>query len=99
VVAASAFTMVWPAPTNRGLINAITACFPASIQIRCWFHRLGNLRAKLPDEVAGELMVHVYAVRDAPTLDAARVAKNADAPRSSRDSPTRKPRSSWCSPP
>jgi transposase-like protein len=22
-----------------GLINAITACFPASIRIRCWFHR------------------------------------------------------------
>jgi putative transposase len=57
-----------------GLINAITACFPASIRIRCWFHRLGNLRAKLPDEVAGEVMAHVYAVRDAPTLDAARVA-------------------------
>jgi len=46
-----------------GLINAITACFPASIRIRCWFHRLGNIRAK-----------HLYAVRDAPTLDAARAA-------------------------
>jgi putative transposase len=57
-----------------GLINAITACFPASIRIRCWFHRLGNLRAKLPDETAGEILAHVYAVRDAPTLDAARVA-------------------------
>ena len=57
-----------------GLINAITACFPASIRIRCWFHRLGNLRAKLPDETAGEVMAHLYAVRDAPTLDAARVA-------------------------
>jgi mutator family transposase/transposase-like protein DUF772 len=57
-----------------GLINAITACFPASIRIRCWFHRLGNIRAKLPDETAGEVLAHVYAVRDAPTLDAARVA-------------------------
>jgi putative transposase len=57
-----------------GLINAITACFPASLRIRCWFHRLGNIRAKLPDETAGEVMAHVYAVRDAPTLDAARVA-------------------------
>jgi len=57
-----------------GLINAITACFPASIRIRCWFHRLANLRAKLPDETAGEVMAHVYAVRDAPTLDAARAA-------------------------
>lgn len=57
-----------------GLISAITVCFPASIRIRCWFHRLGNLRAKLPDETAGEVLAHVYAVRDAPTLDSARVA-------------------------
>ena len=57
-----------------GLITAITTCFPASIRIRCWFHRLGNLRAKLPDETAGQVLAHVYAVRDAPTLDAARAA-------------------------
>jgi transposase-like protein len=57
-----------------GLINAITACFPASVRIRCWFHRLGNIRAKLPDETAGEVLAHLYAVRDAPTLDAARAA-------------------------
>ena len=46
-----------------GLITAITTCFPASIRIRCWFHRLGNIRAKLPDETAGEVLAHVYAVR------------------------------------
>ena len=57
-----------------GLINAITTCFPASIRIRCWFHRLGNIRAKLPDETAGQVLAHIYAVRDAPTLDAARAA-------------------------
>jgi putative transposase len=57
-----------------GLITAITTCFPASIRIRCWFHRLGNLRAKLPDETAGQVLAHVYAVRDAPTLDAAQAA-------------------------
>ena len=57
-----------------GLINAIGVCFPASIRIRCWFHRLGNIRAKLPQEAAGEVLAHVYAVRDAPTLDAARAA-------------------------
>jgi transposase-like protein len=57
-----------------GLITAITTCFPASIRIRCWFHRLGNIRAKLPDETAGQVLAHVYAVRDAPTLDAARAA-------------------------
>jgi putative transposase len=57
-----------------GLIKAITTCFPASIRIRCWFHRLGNIRAKLPDETAGQVLAHIYAVRDAPTLDAARAA-------------------------
>ncbi len=57
-----------------GLVKAIGGCFPASIRIRCWFHRLANIRAKLPDESAREVMAHVYAVRDVPTLDAARVA-------------------------
>jgi transposase-like protein len=57
-----------------GLIKAINVCFPASIRIRCWFHRLANIRAKLPDESAAEVMAHLYAVRDAPSLDAARAA-------------------------
>ena len=57
-----------------GLVKAIGVCFPASIRIRCWFHRLANIRAKLPDESASEVMAHLYAVRDAPTLDAARAA-------------------------
>ena len=57
-----------------GLVNAIEVCFPATIRIRCWFHRLANIRAKLPDESASEVMAHLYAVRDAPTPDAARAA-------------------------
>jgi putative transposase len=57
-----------------GLIAAINAVFPTSIRIRCWFHRLANIRAKIPDEAAGEVLAHLYAVRDAPTVDAARVA-------------------------
>jgi putative transposase len=57
-----------------GLINAINVCFDKSIRIRRWFHRLGNIRAKLPDEAAGEVLAHVYAVRDAHTLDVARAA-------------------------
>jgi putative transposase len=57
-----------------GLVKAISVCFPASIRIRCWFHRLANIRAKLPDESASEVMAHVYAVRDAPTLNASRAA-------------------------
>ncbi|MFQ5507676.1 MAG: IS256 family transposase [Planctomycetota bacterium] len=57
-----------------GLIKAIEQVFDKSVRIRCWFHRLGNIRAKLPDEQAGEVLAHVYAVRDAPTLEAARAA-------------------------
>jgi transposase-like protein len=57
-----------------GMIKAVCAVFPSSVRIRCWFHRLSNIRAKLPDEAAPEVMAHLYAVRDAPTLDAARAA-------------------------
>jgi putative transposase len=57
-----------------GLVKAISVCFPTSIRIRCWFHRLANIRAKLPDESAAEVMAHLYAVRDAPTRDAAHAA-------------------------
>jgi transposase-like protein len=56
-----------------GLINAIEAVFPSSIRIRCWFHRLGNIRAKLADDAAPEVMAEIRAIRDAATLDAARV--------------------------
>jgi putative transposase len=57
-----------------GLIKAIEAVFSSSIRMRCWFHRLANIRSKLPDDEAAEVMAHIYAVRDAPTLDAARAA-------------------------
>jgi transposase-like protein len=53
-----------------GLINAITTAFRKSIRIRCWFHRMANIRAKLPAEGAEEFMAHVRAVRDAPTHQA-----------------------------
>jgi transposase-like protein len=55
-----------------GLINAIEAVFGKAIRIRCWFHRLSNIRAKLADDAAPEVMAEVRAIRDAPTLDAAR---------------------------
>jgi transposase-like protein len=56
-----------------GMIKAVEVVFSRSIRMRCWFHRLANIRSKLPDEAAPEVMAHLYAVRDAPTLDAARV--------------------------
>jgi transposase-like protein len=56
------------------MIKAVEAAFSSSVRIRCWFHRLANIRAKLPDDDAAEVMAHLYAVRDAPTVDAARAA-------------------------
>jgi transposase-like protein len=57
-----------------GMIKAVEVVFPSSVRIRCWFHRLANIRGKLPDDEAAEVLAHLYAVRDAPTLDAARAA-------------------------
>jgi putative transposase len=57
-----------------GMIKAVETVFATSIRIRCWFHRLSNIRAKLPSDDAPEVMAHLYAIRDAPTLDAARAA-------------------------
>jgi putative transposase len=62
-----------------GLVRAIEVVFGRSIRIWCWFHRLANIRAKLPDEATAEVMAHLYAVRDAPTLDAARRTRLTDA--------------------
>jgi transposase-like protein len=55
-----------------GLIKAIEKVFSSSIRLRCWFHRLANIRAKLPEEGSAEVMAEVRAIRDAPTLDTAR---------------------------
>ena len=57
-----------------GMIKAVEVVFKTSVRIRCWFHRLSNIRSKLPDDDAADVMAHIYAVRDAPTLDAARAA-------------------------
>src|SRR5207244_190068 len=53
-----------------GLINAISQVFGSSLRIRCWFHRMANIRAKLPPEAVDEVLAHARAVRDAPTLEA-----------------------------
>jgi len=49
-----------------GMIKAVEVVFATSVRIRCWFHRLSNIRSKLPDDEAAEVMAHIYAVRDAP---------------------------------
>jgi transposase-like protein len=57
-----------------GLINAIGVCFGRSIRIRCWFHRMGNILAKVPEEGRAEVAAHLRAVRDAPTPESGRAA-------------------------
>jgi putative transposase len=53
-----------------GLVNAIEGVFSKSLRIRCWYHKLGNVRSKLPSEGADEVLAHARAVRDAPTYEA-----------------------------
>jgi len=57
-----------------GVVHRLRGTQTPTVRIRCWFHRLANIRAKVPDEAAAEVLAHVYAVRDAPTLDPARAA-------------------------
>jgi transposase-like protein len=57
-----------------GLIQAIEQVFNKSLRIRCWFHKLSNIRSKVPQEAAQEFMAHVRAVRDAPTHQAGEAA-------------------------
>jgi putative transposase len=57
-----------------GLINAIEQIFPKSLRIRCWYHKMGNVRAKVPTEGAEEFLAHARAVRDAPTHEAGEAA-------------------------
>jgi len=48
-----------------GLIKAMEAVFPASLRIRCWFHRMQNLQAKVPDEAWPEIKAELISIRDA----------------------------------
>ena len=49
-----------------GMIKAVEVVFASSVRIRCWFHRLSNIRSKLPDDEAADVMAHLYAVKTPP---------------------------------
>jgi transposase-like protein len=51
-----------------GLIRAIGEVVPHSLRLRCWFPKLQNGLAKLPESVHAEALAHLRAIRDAPTL-------------------------------
>lgn len=55
-----------------GLCNTIETVFANSLRIRCWYHKMGNIRAKLPADPAQDVMAHIRAIRDAPTPEAGR---------------------------
>lgn len=57
-----------------GLINAIGQVLGGALRARCWFHKMANIRTKLPAEAADEVLAHVRAIRDAPTHEAGQAA-------------------------
>jgi transposase-like protein len=59
-----------------GEINAIEAVFPHAVRIRSWFHRLSNIRAKLADATAPEVMAEIRSIRDA--TNSAYCARNSE---------------------
>ena len=57
-----------------GLIRAVGECFPHSLRVRCWFHKMQNILSKLPQSAFEEVRAHLRAVRDAPTYEAGQQA-------------------------
>jgi transposase-like protein len=55
-----------------GLIAAIEAHWPQSLRIRCWFHKMQNLQAKVPREAWPDFKSMLTDVRDAPSVAYAR---------------------------
>lgn len=60
-----------------GLIRAVEEGFPRSLRVRCWFHKMQNILAKLPQSAFEEVRAHLRAVRDAPTYEAGQQAAQA----------------------
>jgi putative transposase len=55
-----------------GLVNAIEGLFSKSLRIRCWYHKLGNIRTKLPSEGAEEVLAHARRCATRPPMKPAR---------------------------
>lgn len=55
-----------------GLIAAVEKVFPRSLRIRCWFHKMQNLQAKVPKDAWQEFRDLVTEVRDASTIEHAK---------------------------
>lgn len=53
-----------------GLIQAVDSIWPKTWRVRCWFHKMQNLRAKIPAEAWQQLYGRLIDIRDAPTVEA-----------------------------
>jgi putative transposase len=49
-----------------GLIKAVEAMWPEAERIRCWFHKMKNVLAKVPEDLHEEIKRLLQDVRDAP---------------------------------
>lgn len=56
-----------------GLIGAVDRIWPKSVRIRCWFHKMQNLEAKVPEPLWPEFKSRVVDIRDAPDRSSAEV--------------------------
>jgi transposase-like protein len=48
-----------------GLMKAVEAMWPEAERIRCWFHAMGNILDKVPDDVRAIVRAHLVNIRDA----------------------------------
>jgi putative transposase len=55
-----------------GLLKVIDQVWPKSLRIRCWVHKMRNIKAKLPADMANEVQAEIYAIRDAGTHEQGR---------------------------
>jgi len=53
-----------------GLIRAFEECFPRSLRQRCLVHKKRNILGKVPQDVCGEIKLHLNAVYYAPNMEA-----------------------------
>lgn len=60
-----------------GVIKAVEAMWPKSKRIRCWFHKMQNLQAKVPPTAWAEFKAIAQDVRDAPSFDEGKVRMEA----------------------
>jgi transposase-like protein len=70
-----------------GVIKAVDNLWPKSLRIRCWFHKMQNLRGKVAPEAWETFKSFVIDIRDAPNFEQAKNRLNALCQRYEKDFP------------